>query len=90
MGWVVIGAGFSRTGTMSLKVAIERLGYGGCYHTAETTVRNLPVGIHHHNDFNLIFAQLWSRQWGRVPTSQRHSNSDSEWMEEVKWPRNEV
>jgi Sulfotransferase domain len=28
----VIGAGFGRTGTMSLKAALERLGFGPCYH----------------------------------------------------------
>jgi hypothetical protein len=31
----VIGAGFGRTGTMSLKVALERLGYVKCYHMIE-------------------------------------------------------
>jgi hypothetical protein len=31
----VIGAGFGRTGTMSLKVALETLGYGPCYHMIE-------------------------------------------------------
>ncbi len=31
----VIGAGFGRTGTMSLKVALERLGYQKCYHMIE-------------------------------------------------------
>jgi hypothetical protein len=31
----VIGAGFGRTGTMSLKVALEQLGYGPCYHMVE-------------------------------------------------------
>lgn len=31
----VIGAGFGRTGTMSLKVALERLGFGPCYHAVE-------------------------------------------------------
>ncbi|GAB3402136.1 sulfotransferase family protein [Flindersiella endophytica] len=31
----VIGAGFGRTGTMSLKVALERLGFGPCYHMSE-------------------------------------------------------
>ena len=35
MGLEVIGAGFGRTGTMSLKVALERLGYGPCYHMIE-------------------------------------------------------
>jgi hypothetical protein len=31
----VIGAGFGRTGTMSLKVALEELGCGPCYHMME-------------------------------------------------------
>jgi hypothetical protein len=31
----IIGAGFGRTGTMSLKVALEELGYGPCYHMVE-------------------------------------------------------
>jgi len=32
----VIGAGFGRTGTLSLKLALEELGYEPCYHMAET------------------------------------------------------
>jgi hypothetical protein len=35
MNLEVIGAGFGRTGTMSLKVALEELGYGPCYHMVE-------------------------------------------------------
>ena len=31
----VIGAGFGRTGTMSLKAALEDLGFGPCYHMTE-------------------------------------------------------
>ena len=31
----VIGAGFGRTGTMSMKVALEQLGFGPCYHMVE-------------------------------------------------------
>ena len=31
----VIGAGLGRTGTLSLKLALERLGFGPCYHTRE-------------------------------------------------------
>jgi hypothetical protein len=31
----VIGAGFGRTGTLSLKVALEELGFGPCYHMSE-------------------------------------------------------
>ena len=35
MSLEVIGAGFGRTGTMSLKVALEELGFGPCYHMIE-------------------------------------------------------
>jgi hypothetical protein len=31
----VVGAGFGRTGTMSLKLALEQLGLGACYHMTE-------------------------------------------------------
>jgi hypothetical protein len=31
----VIGAGLGRTGTMSLKLALDRLGFGPCYHMVE-------------------------------------------------------
>lgn len=36
----VIGAGLHRTGSMSLKVALERLGFGPCYHGMESLRRN--------------------------------------------------
>ena len=36
MSLKVIGAGFGRTGTLSLKLALEALGFGPCYHMAET------------------------------------------------------
>ena len=35
----VIGAGFPRTGTASLKVALEQLGFGKCYHMSEVFPR---------------------------------------------------
>jgi hypothetical protein len=35
MALEVIGAGFGRTGTMSLRVALEELGFGPCYHMSE-------------------------------------------------------
>src|SRR6516162_9169015 len=31
----VIGAGFGRTGTLSLKVALEELGFAKCYHMTD-------------------------------------------------------
>lgn len=39
MSLTVIGAGFGRTGTMSLKLALEELGLGPCYHMAEVIAR---------------------------------------------------
>lgn len=35
MALSVIGAGFGRTGTLSLKGALEQLGFGPCYHMVE-------------------------------------------------------
>ena len=35
MGLQLIGAGFGRTGTLSLKAALEQLSLGPCYHMAE-------------------------------------------------------
>ena len=49
-GLAVIGAGFGRTGTLSLKQALERLGFGACYHMAE-------VATHPEH------AELWLRAW---------------------------
>ncbi len=41
----VIGAGFGRTGTQSLQIALEKLGFGPCYHN-ESLLRN-PEDIVH-------------------------------------------
>jgi hypothetical protein len=35
MALSIVGAGLGRTGTLSLKVALERLGFGPCYHMTE-------------------------------------------------------
>jgi hypothetical protein len=35
MALALIGAGLGRTGTLSLKAALEKLGYGPCYHMIE-------------------------------------------------------
>src|SRR5579884_3535914 len=34
-GLKIIGAGFGRTGTLSVKAALEELGFGPCYHMIE-------------------------------------------------------
>ena len=35
MTLAVLGAGFGRTGTLSLKLALEKLGFAPCYHMLE-------------------------------------------------------
>ncbi|MBI2717464.1 MAG: hypothetical protein HY245_11925 [Rhizobiales bacterium] len=40
----VIGAGVGRTGTMSLKLALEQLGFGPCHHMEEV-IKNPPLHV---------------------------------------------
>ena len=57
----VIGAGLGRTGTMSLKLALEQLGLGPCYHMSEVfsqARRSIPLwveAVHGRADWNAIF-----------------------------------
>ncbi|MCG8588236.1 MAG: sulfotransferase family protein [Proteobacteria bacterium] len=61
MGLEVIGAGFGRTGTLSLKAALEQLGFQKCHHMME--VFKDPVQIDHWHavsrgepvDWNRVF-----------------------------------
>jgi len=43
----VIGSGFGRTGTLSLKLALEELGYGPCYHMQEVMESAADVRVWH-------------------------------------------
>lgn len=58
----VIGAGFGRTGTRSLKAALELLGFGPCYHMSSVIaepyrVRQwLDVGEGRSRDWDTLFA----------------------------------
>lgn len=48
MSLKVIGAGLGRTGTMSLKLALEHIKFGPCYHMSEVMAgarRNLPLWL---------------------------------------------
>ena len=51
MALKVVGAGFGRTGTLSLKVALEKLGVGPCYHMMEVFPRPEHVAIWHRLAF---------------------------------------
>ena len=51
MALKVVGAGFGRTGTLSLKTALEKLGFGPCYHMMEVFPRPEHVGMWHRLAF---------------------------------------
>ena len=58
----VISAGFGRTGTMSLKLALEQLGHGPCHHMIEVIengAAQVPLwndALAENPDFNAIYA----------------------------------
>ncbi len=62
----VIGAGFGRTGTLSLKEALETLGFGPCYHMSEVSSHpeHAPLWTAAANgsdvDWNAIFEEYES------------------------------
>ena len=64
----VIGAGFGRTGTTSLKLALERLGFGPCYHFTEM------MRARHTADW-LDIAKGGTPEWDRL-LSQFSSTTD--------------
>jgi hypothetical protein len=47
MALKVVGAGFGRTGTLSLKNALEKIGFGPCYHMMEVFPRPDHVAMWH-------------------------------------------
>jgi hypothetical protein len=51
MALKVVGAGFGRTGTLSLKTALEQLGFGPCYHMAEVFPRPEHIAMWHRLAF---------------------------------------
>jgi sulfotransferase family protein len=67
----VIGAGFGRTGTMSLKVALETLGFGPCYHMIEVFENPEHVGF-------------WEAAWRGEPVDWDAFFADYEAT--VDWP----
>jgi len=67
----VIGAGFGRTGTLSLKLALEELGFGPCYHMVETFAHP------EHNANWLALARGQTTEWQSILDSYRST---------VDWP----
>jgi hypothetical protein len=66
MGLKVVGAGFGRTGTLSLKEALEKLGFGPCYHMFEVITRPDHIEMWHRRafgapiDWDLLFKDFQS------------------------------
>lgn len=61
MALKVVGTGIGRTGTMSLKIALEQLGFGPCHHMVEI-LTNMPeqlplwqAAVAGHPDWDSIF-----------------------------------
>jgi len=71
MSLKVVGAGFGRTGTLSLKLALEQLGFDPCYHMVET--RHHPT----HDAAWLALARGETKDWQSVLTGYRAT---------VDWP----
>jgi len=71
----VIGVGFGRTGTMSLKAALERLGAGPCFHMIE-----LIMGDRRERDL-----EQWVKVAERDPTLDWREVFDG-WESTVDWP----
>ena len=71
MDLAVIGAGFGRTGTLSLKAALEQLGFAPCYHMLE--VHQRPA----HDQLWLDAAQGRPVDWDALFTGYRAT---------VDWP----
>jgi hypothetical protein len=77
MALKIVGAGFGRTGTLSLKTALEKLGFGPCYHMAEVFPRPDHIAMWHRLafenaiDWDLVFRDFnstvdWpSARWWR-------------------------
>ena len=84
----VIGAGFGRTGTMTLRDALNRLGFGPCYHMSE--VINNP----HFASYWATLARGGRMDWEEVFASY-HSTVDwpgcTYWRELMQqWPQAKV
>ena len=56
----VIGAGFGRTGTTSLKAALERLGFETCHHMEEVA-KYAPIFWKYQDEYPEEFQDIFSR-----------------------------
>ena len=76
MGLSVIGAGWGRTGTMSLKLALEQLGVGPCHHMGEV------MGNAQQSEYWLSIANGEPVEWDDVFAG---CNSACDWPSAHYW-----
>ena len=62
----VIGAGFARTGTLSLKAALEELGFDPCYHMAEVIGVRPGVNEGHVDAWHAFVCDGRPMDWERL------------------------
>ena len=70
----VIGAGLARTGTSSLKAALELLGFGPCHHMSEVFDKpdRATQFIRAYNGENVDFFQFGDRRRIALPQHRPH------------------
>ncbi len=80
MSLEIIGAGYGRTGTMSLKLALEQLGFVKCYHMQEVFMHpeHIPMWAAAHRGEAVDWAQLYegyraSVDWPSCNLWQEHA-----------------
>jgi len=59
----VIGAGFSRTGTLSMKSALEQLGFAPCYHMAEVVLPRPGFNDGHLDAWHDFYVDGMAMDW---------------------------
>lgn len=70
----VIGTGFGRTGTLSLKAALEHLGFGPCYHMSEVFAHpeHVPVWTRAARGERVDFEALYTNYRATVDWPSTH------------------
>ena len=76
MALQVIGAGLGRTGTLSLKAALERLGFGPCYHMTR---------IFEHSEHGPMWQQFAAGTRGDWDSLLGEFNSAVDWPASYFW-----
>lgn len=67
MALKVIGLGMGRTGTLSLKLAMEKLGFGPCYHMDD--LLNQPTDVRHWKALDKPGQTDWNALLGRYQSA---------------------